>query len=536
MEHGGLSAPHRSSKFMDRCDKFSEATILGVPLLSFLTPSIRVAFIYRWSFFLGDFTIRGGPAVTLNLDRSQKARSSSRCRRTGIGIGFSLAMPNHCRRKLDIALYLVQASLLSRMRVTFQWDIEFPRIIPRRAEIMQCVEKGSLDGVQRLINAGRATARDTTIKGTTLLHLASLNSNLPLIKLLIQEGGDVNAQEEDGETPLHWAMERGGNYEVARLLIENGADIANNGVDGNTPMHTLFNDTVGQILMRDDWMKDTLPNSEGMSIAHFLAWSSKSTAKLLERGVRHTSGGLWSIDSFERTCLHLAASRGNIDVLRYLLEQASLSEVRRADNKGRTALHHMMRNNKRLQAVDLLIASGGDLHAKNNASQTVLHHAAWWGNLETAQKVVALGDSKILLSPDKNGNMPSHLTRGPNATAVREFLVGLEAAASCGADSTRQHRLHQSSSMGTFHKVKCATLLSRRSCFCVVTFAMLLSALEPMSLRGIAISIFAVIFGISWLCVRIAGQPIRMGLFYYGKWVQLISEALVVEFRKETRS
>ncbi len=136
---------------------------------------------------------------------------------------------------------------------------------------MRYVEEGSVDGVQRLLGAGRATPRDITIHGTTLLHSASKTSNLELIRLLIQAGGDVSAQDEDGETPLHWAMSRKGSYEVARLLIENGADLANNTVDMRTPLHTFFNDTVETVLLRDDWVEDTLPDSQGMSITHFLA-------------------------------------------------------------------------------------------------------------------------------------------------------------------------------------------------------------------------------------------------------------------------
>ncbi|KAL8876800.1 MAG: hypothetical protein Q9198_005068 [Flavoplaca austrocitrina] len=224
-------------------------------------------------------------------------------------------------------------------------------------------------------------------------------------------------------------MAREGNYHVARLLIENGADLANNTVDESTPLHTYFNDTVAKVFSQDHWIEDTLPNSQGMSIAHFLAWSSKSTSELFEKAVRHTSTGLWSVDGFGRTSLHLAASRGNPDILGYLLERATLSEVRRADNEGRTAIHYTVQN-PRLDTVDMLLASGGELSVKDNSARTVLHHAARWGNLEAVKKIIALGDSEVLLSPDKNGKMPSHLACGSKAIPVRSFLLSLEAAAS----------------------------------------------------------------------------------------------------------
>lgn len=285
-----------------------------------------------------------GPAIVLNSNGKQRAQSPAHYRKIGFGLGLSLNLSKHCRRRLDIALYLVQASFLSRMRLTFYWDIDCPRTIPRSAEIMRFVEEGSVDGVQRLLGAGRATPREITIHGITLLHLASKTSNLELIRLLIREGGDVNAQDEDGDTPLHWAMARKGNYDVARLLIENGADLANNTVDRRTPLHTFFNDTVKRVLLRDNWIEDMLPDSQGMSITHFLAWSSRGTSEVFERGVAHDSIDLWSADGFGRTCLHLAASRGNAGLLKYLLERASPTEAQRKDNEGRTALHYAVQS------------------------------------------------------------------------------------------------------------------------------------------------------------------------------------------------
>ena len=443
------------------CGKSSQDALLGVRTSCFLLPSIRVTYVRRCSFFPCSLVIRGGPAI------APRAQSLARNRRIGVGLGLSWVLPKGCRRKVDLAFYLVQPSLLSRTRLTLQCDVDFPRIIPESAEIMQCVREGSVDGVQRLIGAGRATSKDITIHGTTLLHFASNTSNLRLIRLLIQEGGDVNAQDEDGETPLHWAMATDDNYEVARLLIENGADLANNTVDESTPLHTYFNSTVAQVLLRNDWIEETLSNSQGMSIVHFLAWSSKSTSKLLEKGVTHTAAGLWSVDGFGRTCLHLAASRGNLEILEYLLKRASLTEVRRADNEGRTALHYTVQN-KRLKTVDMLLSRGGDLCAKDHSARTVLHHAARWGNLEAVQKVVALSDSKVLLSPDKNGNMPSHLACGLKATAVRRYLIDLETA----------EQQYQSSNADTIPKVKCDVLSSSQLWISMITLAMLFLTLK----------------------------------------------------------
>ena len=428
---GSLASGANSTELYGQFGGSTDAAISAVLAPLTCSPSFRVTSIQRWRFLFCDFVFRMGPAIALNLSQKHGTQSLASYQKAGFGLGLTLNLWKRCRRRFDIALYLIQASSLSRIRLFWYWEFDCLRIIPRSAGIMRCVEAGSVDEVQRLFAARRATPRDTTIHGTTLLHVASVTGNAELIRLFIREGGDVNAQDEDGETPLHRAMARKGNYDVARLLIENGADLANNAIDGKTPLHTFFSDTVEKVLLRDDWIEETLPDSEGMSTTHFLAWSSKSTAKLFERGSRHDSTGSWSADIFGRTCLHFAASRGNLSVLEYLLGRANSTDLERTDHEGRTALHYAVQS-KRVETIDLLLARGGNLHAKDNSFQTVLHCAAWWENLQAAQKLVALDDSKFLLSPDKNGTMPSQLARGPKATALREFLANIESAAEIG--------------------------------------------------------------------------------------------------------
>ena len=374
---------------------------------------------------------------------------------------------------------------------------------------MQLTIEGSTEGVKRLLGAGQASARDVTVYGTTLLHLASKISHLHLMRLLIQEGGDVNAQNEDGDTPLHWAMNRGGNYEATRLLIENGADLANRAVDGRTPLHTFFNDTIEKVLLRDDWIEETFPNSEGMSIAHFLAWSSKSTPGLFKRRLAYTSTDVWHVDGFGRTCLHFAASRGNINILEYLLERSCVSEVRRKDHEDQTALHYAARN-KRVKTIDLLLAAGGDLHARDNLSRTILHEAARWGNLEVAQKIVALGKSSFLVSPDKNGQMPSFLVPGrkPPAPALRRFLADFElTAASLRIFSKGQTPLDHNSSTGSPPKASSNTASLKSMWVRVMSFAIVPSASGYVSVHAVILYILFTILCILYLLIITRGEP-----------------------------
>ena len=46
-----------------------------------------------------------------------------------------------------------------------------------------------------------------------------------LFNCLIDNGADVKAKNDDGNTPLHWAAFHNKNPEVIQLLIDNGANV-----------------------------------------------------------------------------------------------------------------------------------------------------------------------------------------------------------------------------------------------------------------------------------------------------------------------
>ena len=72
--------------------------------------------------------------------------------------------------------------------------------------------------------------------GFTPLHEAASHGQTETVRALIKLGADVNLADKDGSTPLHWAAENG-ETETVRALIELGADenLADN--IGFTPIH-----------------------------------------------------------------------------------------------------------------------------------------------------------------------------------------------------------------------------------------------------------------------------------------------------------
>ncbi len=78
------------------------------------------------------------------------------------------------------------------------------------------------------------------VRGMNLLSIAVLLQAAPMVKFLVEQGLDVNAEDENGNTPLCLAAEERTMHKLIEPLIEAGADINHQNHKGYTPLMILL--------------------------------------------------------------------------------------------------------------------------------------------------------------------------------------------------------------------------------------------------------------------------------------------------------
>ena len=108
--------------------------------------------------------------------------------------------------------------------------------------------KVDMSKIQDLIERGAdVDAKDNN--GWTPLHWASDSNHIEIAKLLIDRGADVDAKDNWGWTPLHRAC--GNNaLELAKLLIERGADVEAKDNVGWTPLRKARSEEMRDLLKK----------------------------------------------------------------------------------------------------------------------------------------------------------------------------------------------------------------------------------------------------------------------------------------------
>jgi tetratricopeptide (TPR) repeat protein len=120
------------------------------------------------------------------------------------------------------------------------------KISPQEFEAVAlgAVQKKNLDTLKFLMNeCGYDLTKIVGANGVTLLHEACFFGGYELVEFLLKKGFDPNAQDANGETPLHIAAKSKANASLIPLLKERNGNLKIQNKNGLTPLFVaiLFN-------------------------------------------------------------------------------------------------------------------------------------------------------------------------------------------------------------------------------------------------------------------------------------------------------
>ncbi|KAJ1279843.1 hypothetical protein BS78_04G186800 [Paspalum vaginatum] len=261
---------------------------------------------------------------------------------------------------LDPNLLIKLTSLRRIRRLEALWDDDarFAGAAARRASVARSLLLECECRNHRPAGRGENTLLRAGYGGWVLYAAAAAGDVAFVRELLERDPLLVFGEGEYGVTDMFYAAARGGSAEVYRLLLDHAMSprCSTNCRDGEGGAGRGF-----------------VFRLEIMSRAVHAAARGGSVEMLRELLEEECSAVSTYLDVRGSTVLHAAAGRGQLQVVKYLLE--SFDIINSTDNHGNTALHVAAYRGHQPVVEVLVAASPSTLSAVNNAGDTFLHSA-----------------------------------------------------------------------------------------------------------------------------------------------------------------
>lgn len=125
----------------------------------------------------------------------------------------------------------------------------------------------------------------TEFETATPLMTAASENDTEQIEILVEDGEDINEQDEEGSTALDYAI-FSGSYEAFELLLEKGADPNTVDIYGTTPLMTaVFNENTEMVkVLLENGADPTIKDTEGYTAYDYAKdYENKEIMKILEK-------------------------------------------------------------------------------------------------------------------------------------------------------------------------------------------------------------------------------------------------------------
>nr|XP_061814480.1 protein phosphatase 1 regulatory inhibitor subunit 16B-like isoform X2 [Nerophis lumbriciformis] len=197
--------------------------------------------------------------------------------------------------------------------------------------------------------------------GLTALHQCCIDNYEEMVKILLDRGAGVNAQDNELWTPLH-AAATCGHAGLVKILIAHGADLLAVNSDGNMPYDLCEDDPTLDIIetaMANRGITQEMINETRASTERKMLGDIQELVRL-GNDVNHQ-------DSQGATLLHIAAANGYMQAAELLLEGGARMDLR--DSDGWQPLHAAACWGQ-MHVAELLVSHGASLNAKTFLDET----------------------------------------------------------------------------------------------------------------------------------------------------------------------
>jgi ankyrin repeat protein len=240
-----------------------------------------------------------------------------------------------------------------------------------------------------------------------------VNKNEGVVQRLLREDGiDLNSKDNDGRTPLSWAVAEKGNREVVDLLLKRGSGINFQDDNGRTPLSWAVavrgNQEVVELLLGEDDIDLNSKDNDGRTPLSY-AVTKRGNEEVVELLLREDDIDLDSEDSDGRTPLSYALEWGNQEVVEMLLKEGSIT------------FHTLVRDGQKSLVAQLLKAKY-DVNTRDPLGKTPLHIAISSRNVEIALVFIYHNATDINLK-DNDGITPLRLAARMECPDIIEALL-----------------------------------------------------------------------------------------------------------------
>uniref|UniRef100_A0A023F3G5 Protein phosphatase 1 regulatory subunit 16a n=1 Tax=Triatoma infestans TaxID=30076 RepID=A0A023F3G5_TRIIF len=224
--------------------------------------------------------------------------------------------------------------------------------------LLEAASRNDILEVRKLLMRG-VSPDSTNEDGLTALHQCCIDDNEEMMKLLLEFGANVNAEDSEKWTPLH-AAATCGHLHLVRHLIANGANLLAVNGDGNMPYDICEDEA-------------SLEEIEGAMARRGVTQAvidetraARETEMLHDLSVGDLDMEI-PLDHQLATPLHIAAANGYLRVVEFLLDHHVSTDVKDIDGWQPV---HAAACWGHIEVLELLVQNGADLNARTKHDET----------------------------------------------------------------------------------------------------------------------------------------------------------------------